>query len=192
MSVAKSSHPTTVPDEELVRRASKGDAEAAGRLAARYQEAMVRYCYCHLGNVADAEDTAQDVLAKLMSTAQLPAGPFRPWLYRVARNQCLNVLKRRKGAPTPAGSFLHDSQRVSPRTGPRTAALRDEARENVRRLLASLSANDREVLILRYFEGLARAEVAAVLDLPESVVKSRLFEAMQRVKKHLPETESGP
>ena len=152
--------------------------------------AVLRYCYAYLGNVHDAEDAAQDILAVVSAREQLPRGRFRPWLYRVARNRCLNLLRDSRGEPR--GVWLSGSRWPSPRTGPRTAALRAEARERVRQVLAEMSDEHRDVLILRYFEELSRQEMAEVLELPASVIKSRLFEAFQKLRERLRETESLP
>ena len=177
-------------DEELLRRARDGDAQASGALISRYRDAMLRFCSGYLGSLQDAEHAAQDVLSVVASGDGLPEGRFRPWLYRAARNRCLNLLKRRKDGRVGAGSFLGDSRWPSRRTGPRTALLRDERGERLRRAMDLLSAQHREVLLLRYFEGLRRTEIAEVLELTETLVRSRLFKASQCLRGHLEGTES--
>ena len=190
---AKPSSRPSPSDEELVRRLQADELAAADELATRYREALVRYCFSHLGTLADAEDAAQDVLATLATLAArkgtdgLPTGPFRPWIYRVARNRCLDLLKRRADGRAGAGSFVRDSRWPSPRTGPRTRLLRDEQQDRLRELLGSIPDHHREVLVLRYFEDLKRQEIAQILDLPESVVKSRLFKARLHLKKRMAE-----
>ena len=154
----------------------------------------MRYCCAYLERYEDAEDAAQDVLATLTAGANLPEGRVKPWLYRVARNRCLNLLARRMDAREGAGSVVRDSRwnspRTGPRTGPRTAALRAEARERVRHVLAEMSDEHRDVLILRYFEGLRRKEIAEVLCIAETVVRSRLYRASMKLREALGETEA--
>ncbi len=179
-------------DEELIEQVRRADTRAAGDLIARYRDAMVRMCLAYLGNVHDAEDAAHDVLARVSPDHPLPQGRFRPWLYKVARNHCLNLRKKRKDGRAGAGSFLGDSRWPSPRTGPGTAFLRDEAREHIQRLMAEMPEHHRELLILRYFEGLRRAEIAQIVDLSESLVSSRLFEATRKLKEQLRETGDWP
>ncbi len=190
MQAAENEDGASPDDEALVRQARGGDAQAAGELVARYRDAMVRFCFGYLGRVEDAEDAAQDVLAGVSAGGRLPDGKFRPWIYRAARNRCLNVRKRRPDGRAGVGSFLGDSRWPSAGTGPRTALLRDERRERVRRLVAAMPEPHREVLILRYIEGLRRKEIAEVLELTDAVVKSRLFKAAQRLKEHVGDTES--
>ena len=105
-------------------------------------------------------------------------------------NRCLNALRDRRNDGIAPGVGVSGSRWASPRTGPRTALLRDERSEHIRRIIATLPPPQRDVLILRFFEDLSRAEVAAVLDLPESVVKSRVFEAFKKLRERLRETES--
>ncbi len=184
------SEPVSSPgDEELVLRARQGDGEVVGELVSRYRPAIVRFCFGCLGNAQDAEDAAQDVFGKLSPGCEWPQGAFRPWLYRVARNRCLDLAKMRGRNRVAAGSFVHDSRLPSPRTGPRTAVLREERREHTRRLVAAMPEAQREVLVLRYFEDLSRREIAEVLGLSVSVVKLRLFEARQQLKERLRERE---
>ncbi len=178
-------------DDDLLRRARGGDTQARGELVSRYQETMLRFCQTYLGNLHDAEDAAQDVMACVATGDQLPDQRFRPWLYRVARNRCLAALRTRRDGRVGAGSVVGDSRWPSPRTGPRTAVLRNEWYERLHKLVDSMPEQQREVLILRYFEDLGRKEIAEILELAESVVKSRLFEARQKLREQLQESRGG-
>ena len=192
MSTTQSRSGASLDDEVLIARARDGDNGAVGELMARSREAVVRFCLRYLGDPHEAEDAAQDVLAQVASGSRWPEGAFRPWLYRMARNRCLDLLKARRGGRVGAGPLVRDSRWPSPRTGPRTALLRDERRERIRGLVAAMPEPHREVLILRYFEDLSRGEIAQVLGLPVSLVKSRLFEARQKLKERLYESEGAP
>ncbi len=191
MHAIESSSALSPADEVLVERARDGDGQAASELVLRYRDAMARFCFGYLGHLQDAEDAAQDVLAVVNRSDRLPPNGFRRWLYRVARNRCLNLLKQRKDGRAGAGSVVNDSRWASPRTGPRTALLRREREEEIRRLLSALPDHQREVLILRYFVGLCRREIAEVLDVPDSIIKSRLFEAGQRLREQLRDSEAS-
>ena len=178
-------------DDELLRRARGGDTQARGELVSRYQETVLRFCQTYLGGLHDAEDAAQDVMACVATGERLPDQRFRPWLYRVARNRCLAALRTRRDGRVGAGSAAGDSRWPSPRTGPRTAVLRNEWYDRLHKLVDSMPEQHREVLILRYFEDLGRQEIAEVLELTESVVKSRLFEARQKLREQMPESRGG-
>ena len=179
-----------IEDEELVRRAREDDPEAASELVSRYRPALVRFCYRYFGHVEESEDVAQDVLGAITADGRWPEGNFRAWVYRLARNRCLNLVKRRQDGWIGAGSILGDSHLPSPHTGPRSASLRKERNEGLRRHLASLTPNQREILVLRYFEDLSRRQIAEVLELSESVVKSRLFEAMRQLQRIMKDTQA--
>lgn len=177
-------------DDELLRRARGGDTQARGELVSRYQETILRFCQTYLGSLHDAEDAAQDVMTCVATGVRLPDQRFRAWLYRVARNRCLAALRTRRNNRV-GGLVAGASRWPSPRTGPRTAVLRNEWYERLHKLVDTMPEHHREVLILRYFEDLGRKEIAEVLELSESVVKSRLFEARQKLREQLQESRGG-
>lgn len=183
--------PNHRPDADLVRsledRAREGDRDAIDEVVLRSRDGLVRFCYRYLGNVAEAEDATQDTFTALIRSAEWPRGSLRAWLYRVARCRCLDRLKRRGLGPERITSVVGESALGSPRTGPRTALGRLEEQERLQARLATLSPAKAEVLVLRFFEGLARREIAQVLELPESVVKSRLFEGVQELRRDITE-----
>jgi RNA polymerase sigma-70 factor (ECF subfamily) len=164
----------------LVQRLRRGDAGAGVLLDDLYRDALFRFCWGYLGSTEEAEDAVQDICFKILSAKDV-SDDFRPWLYKVARNHCLNLLRgraRRKDrqqlpAASQVGAVL---------TGHLTRLAREELHSHLSELVNSLSEAHREVLRLRYVEGLSRAEIAEVLDLPESVVKSRLFEGLKKLR----------
>ena len=164
----------------LVTRLRQGEAEAGALLDDLYRDALFRFCWGYLGSTEEAEDAVQDICFKVLSAKDV-SDAFRPWLYKVARNHCLNVLrgraKRKDGHRLPAPSQVCDAL-----TGHLTRLANDELQSRVRELVNTLSEAQREALRLRYVEDLSRAEIAEVLDLPESVVKSRLFEGLKKLR----------
>lgn len=172
--------PDAVPGE-LETFAREGDREAAGRLLESHRSDLERFCYRYLGNVHEAEDATQDVMAAILGTGRWPQRGLRAFLYRTARNRCIDICRRRRGGCRDFVTFHTDEPLHEARAGPPTAAVRGEDREVVRRHLRELPQAQAEVLMLRYFENLPRKEIGAVLDLPESVVKSRLYEGMKKL-----------
>lgn len=164
----------------LVARLRAADPQAGALLGNLYRDALVRFCWGYLGRMDEAEDAAQDVCCKALSAKNIPDA-FRPWLYRTARNHCLNLLRdnarRKDDGELPAASQIHEVL-----TGHLTRLVRSEERSRVSELVRSLPETQREVLRLRYVEDLSRVEVAEVLDIPESLVKSRLFEGLERLR----------
>lgn len=157
-----------------------GDPAAAVLLERLHRGELLRFCEGYLKNAADAQDAVQEVFYRVLKTPQVP-DRFRPWLYRIARNHCLNLLRHRANNPAdaalPSASKLPEAE-----TGHLTRLVQEEARERLHEAVARLSDTQQEVLRLRYAENLSRQEIAEVLDLPESVVKSRLFEAVERLR----------
>lgn len=164
----------------LVERLRAGDAEAGALLNRVYREALVRFCWGYLGSLDQAEDAVQDICFKALSASEVP-DRFRSWLYRIARNHCVNLLRdratRKDDRRLPSASAPADTL-----TGHLTRLVKDEARSKLLELVASLSDAQREVLRLRYVEDLSRSEIAEVLGVSESVVKSRLFEGLKRLR----------
>ena len=166
----------------LVVRLRTGDAEAGGLLDQIYRDAMIRFCWGYLGDVEEAEDALQEVFCKALKSTRVPDN-FRAWLYKIARNHCLNILRtrarQREGHVLPA-----DSQLGVQWTGNLTRLVREELQSRIVHLLEALPPAEREVLRLRYAEDLSRVEIAYVLEIPESVVKSRLFKSLKKLREH--------
>jgi len=175
-----------VPDAEAVRvlvgRLREGDGDAAAMLDALFREALLRFCWGYLGSMEEAEDVLQEVWYKTLTASHIP-DRFRPWIYRIARNESLNLIrkrvKRRDRAGLPAASQVGEYL-----TGQLTRLVKGEEKSRLRDLVSRLSEAQQEALRLRYVEGLGRGEIAEVLGVPESVVKSRLFEGLKRLREH--------
>lgn len=166
----------------LVGRLRAGDAHAGGVLNELYHQPILRFCRGHLGNAADAEDAVQATFCKALTAKDVPEN-FRAWLYKIARCHCLDVLRRR-GRRRDAHVLPSDFRLAESDTGVLTRLVRRERSSRIMHLVQALPTEQREVLCLRYAEGLSRGEIAFVLDLSESVVKSRLFEGLERLREH--------
>ncbi len=166
----------------LIVRLQHGDTNAGLMLDRLYRERMIRFCWGYLGSREEAEDAVQDLFCKVLAVAYVPDS-FRPWLYRAARNHCLNLLRaraRRKDAgELPPASCLEMTA-----TGHLTRLVKHEQRSRIGHLLAALAPKYREALVLRYAEGLSRAEIADVLGLSVAMVRSRLFEGLKKLRHH--------
>ena len=101
-------------DEILVERARAGDRTAADELCKRYRAPLVGFCYRYVGDNEIAEDAAQDVLAKITAEERWPTGSFRAWLFRLARNHCINLCKLRRDGRVGLGTFFGQSSLASP------------------------------------------------------------------------------
>mgnify|MGYP001560519400 CR=1 FL=1 len=174
--------PSEDPTPSLIAGLRTKAPEAAAELHRLYREALLRFCWGYLGRMEEAEDAVQDISFKVLSATDIPDA-FRPWIYKIARHHCLNLVRqraaRKDGAALPAASQIYEAL-----TGQLTQLVKDEARSNLAEMVQALEESQREVLRLRYVEDLSRTEIAHVLDIPESVVKSRIFEGLRKLREH--------
>jgi RNA polymerase sigma factor (sigma-70 family) len=175
--------PATATDEALAERFQQGDAAAFEALVARYHRPVYHFAYRLLGRAEDAEDATQDVFIQVygaLPRARLDV-PLRPWIYRIARNRCLDVLKRKRAVAFSA--LAADDDETSVPDVPDADPLPDELAEraDLQRLLGAaidaLAPAYREVVALRYAGDLTFGEIAVVLNMPENSVKTRFQRA---------------
>ncbi|HXY70393.1 MAG TPA: sigma-70 family RNA polymerase sigma factor [Gemmatimonadales bacterium] len=169
-------------DRALVRGYLGGQRDAAGGLVDRYQKRLFNVALRMLGNVQDAEDVTQTVFlnAFLKLRTYDPRYRFFSWVYRMAVNESLNELKRRRRTVT-----VEDAPDIpAPGSAPDRAA---EVEDRVGRALLSLKPDDRAVVVLKHFVSFSYEEIADVLEIPVKTVKSRLFTARERLRLALDE-----
>jgi RNA polymerase sigma-70 factor, ECF subfamily len=164
-------------DRALVERCLENHRDAAGALVDRYQQRLFNVALRMLGNVQDAEDVAQTVFlnAFRMLRTYDPRYKFFSWIYRMAVNESLNMLKRRK----PMVTLVDDLDIPAPGAAPDRAL---EAEDRVGRALMGLTPDDRAVVVLKHFVSFSYQEIADVLEIPARTVKSRLFTARERLR----------
>lgn len=178
-------------DEFLVERCRRGDREAFAALVVRYQRPVYNAAWWVLRNAEDASDVAQSVFLKVAERLgdYDPQHRFFSWIYRIAVNESLNVL-RRKGHEEP----LDEEIELPGPDGddPERRASDAELSARIRAAVMRMSTNDRTVLMLRHFSELGYEEIAQILDVDEKTVKSRLFEARQRLRGMLGDLADPP
>jgi len=193
---AGSDRPGAPTDEsDLIRRAQRGDAEAFGELVALH---MRRCYYAALGLVGspqDAEDLSQEAFARAFrARGRLdPERPFYPWLYQILRRLCFNFTRdrsTRRRKLERAGGWLVDEAAIrAAAVDPERVRARDALRERLEKAIAELPAPQREVFMLKEFQGFKYREIAELLDVPIGTVMSRLYAARHRLADRLGEDE---
>ncbi|HEX4965942.1 MAG TPA: RNA polymerase sigma factor [Thermoanaerobaculia bacterium] len=187
------------PGWEALARVAAGDADAFSSLVEAHQERLLRLCERLLGDAEEARDAAQDVFLKAYRKAAevRPQGQVYTWLYRIAVNHCLNKLRRRKLVRFLRLDKDDPEERNAPAFDPPDAAADPAAALESRRrwsatqkAIARLPENQRAVLALVRFEGLSYKQAAAVLEITEGAVESRLVRAMRRLEAAQEETIS--
>jgi RNA polymerase sigma factor (sigma-70 family) len=162
-------------DEKLISLVRRGHHGAFEALVHRYQPRLLAFCRHMLGSQEDAEDVLQEVFAASFNAICADDRPInaRPWLYRIARNRCLNHLRR----PQPAGQ---DSMDVFERDGGVTTADTVHKREEFRQIVADvqgLPETQRTALLLREIDALSYDQIAEAMDTTVPSVKSLLVRA---------------
>jgi RNA polymerase sigma factor (sigma-70 family) len=165
-------------DERLTRRAVGGDERAFAAIFHRYHQSLYRFCLAIVGNPEDAQDALQNTMIKVLRA--LPGEErkidLKPWLYRIAHNEAIDLLRRRRE------TTQLDVEQVAPGYG-----LSEDAatRERLRRLvvdLRELPERQREVLVMREMSGLDFDEIGATLETTPAVVRQTLYEARQSLR----------
>ncbi len=172
-------------DESLVRELRAGRAAAAIPLTQRYWDAIKRFCMSYLHDDQRAEDVTQETFAKLTPDGDLPTGAFKPWIYKVARNRCLDIVRRHQRSPTHNRPLRSGFDAAAASSGPRTKVWREERHALIRQIVSEMPEEYRSVLTLKYYEGFERTEIAESLGLTDAVVKGRIARASEYLRNEL-------
>ncbi len=159
---------------ELVEAATGGDLDSFGQLARRYYSAVKAIAYTVLYDYQLAEDAAQETFARaLVRLANLKdAGKFGPWLAAICRNVAKDMLANK------AERIIRREQAVE-HNG------LDEYNRMIHRALEQLPAGEKELLVLRYYDGLSYEQIGSVLGLSKAAINGRLTRAKRKMKKQL-------
>src|ERR671919_22199 len=162
-------------DENLVALTRRGHQHAFEALVERYQARLLGFCRQMLGSTEDAEDVLQEVFVAAYRAMVADERPIavRPWLYRIARNRCLNHLRK----PTADGQ---DTMDTHPHMNGVTTHERVQNREEFRSLLCDvgeLPETQRSALLLREIDAMSYEEIAQAMDTTVPGVKSLLVRA---------------
>ena len=189
-------------DEQLVERALAGDREAFGEVVRRWERKIYALAYGLTGNVEEARDAAQETFIAAYRNLQGFRGEAKvsSWLHRIAVNQCITRQRRaRVRAETALDEEVEaageDFLRSGARESPAHATESEERAAAVRRAVASLPQDLREVVLMKEFEDLTFQQIADALDIPLSTAKNRLYTALRQLRMRLEKfqtTEAAP
>lgn len=185
--------PSTEGDAEerrLIDRSAAGDQEAFRQLVLRYHRMVINVAYRALGELALAEDVAQEVFLKVYKA--LPGyrhdKPFKHWLHRVAANAVTDALRRRR--PVVSLDGLTEPP-IAGGSDPQDVAARHDLQKAVRDAIASLPPHYRDTIALQAFGELSYDEIAKALDIPLGTVMSRLNAAKRLLRERLGDLAHG-
>ncbi len=177
-----------IPDAEteaaLIAKAQSGDRNAYGELVRHHHPGVILVIYRMCGDAELAQDAAQDafIQAWLHLSTFRPGTSLRNWLYRIAINAALDVLRHNAKI---ADVDFETLAMPDPQAGPEAALLQKERTAVVQQAILALTEASRSVLVLREYGDLSYQEIAAALDIPLGTVMSRLNYARQQLKQSL-------
>ncbi len=174
---------------EHLRRAAQGDRPALERLLRRLDARVLHLAYRLLGNADDAKDVRQWVLLKVTRSLSSVASSdaFEGWLRRVVVNACRDRQRERASQARLVARVEGTIEDSSPCSS--SLVERDEMGERVAVAVSELPHDEREVLVLRHYEGLSFPRIAELLGAPETTLKSRFSRALLRVAERLGRTD---
>lgn len=178
-------------DEELVARSMGGDLESFNQLVVRWERPIYALAYRVLGREEDARDVCQEAFLRAFRALKGFKGQakFSSWLYRITLNLCRDWMRRERRAPVvqaPNGLDPLDlaAEQAATETVEDVAARRELARV-VARAMAALPEEQRTAIILKEYHGLTFQEIADLLDCPLSTVKTRMYQGLTVLRRHL-------
>jgi len=179
---ATASYPSS--ERDYLRNAQNGDQQAFAHIVQSYQRPVYNLCYRMLGNQQEAEDATQETFIRAYTNLDRfnPDRKFLNWVLTIASNHCIDRLRKRR----INWSSLEDDPLVEKVPMPETidpyrSAERQEMAEQVQQWIDQLSPDYRTPIVLLYWYGYSYEEIAEVMDISVSAVKSRLHRARKQI-----------
>lgn len=178
-------------ERQLILKCRSGDARFYEPLVRAYEPQGLRLALGMTGNPDDARDALQEAFVKAFQALESfdTDRAFGPWFFQILRNQCRDLLRSRKARfrVEVVDDGLLELKADSTPGSSRRQRERAEAKRLLWKALERLSDEQREVLVLKELQGLRYQEIAAILDIPDGTVASRLFHARKALKETLDE-----
>lgn len=172
-------------EANLLSQAKDGDRNAYGELVSRCYESVIRVVYRMCGDAQIAQDAAQE--AFMRAWVRLPGfqsrAPFSHWVYRIAVNIALDMLREKPQESIDEGVSI--AVMAATAAGPEAAYLQKEQADIVQGAVNALPEASRAVLVLREYDDLSYEEIAGLLEIPVGTVMSRLNYARNRLREML-------
>ncbi|MDD5695773.1 MAG: sigma-70 family RNA polymerase sigma factor [Bacteroidales bacterium] len=170
-------------DYSIIKRIRLGDVELFSVLVDRYQETIYRLTYHMTGNQDEAKDLAQEIFVKAYTNLDKVdfQHKFFSWLYRIAVNESLTHLARKRPVVFMEDMKEADVENTSDR------AREAEEKKWVRRAVLQLQPKYRILVVMKYYSGMSYGQISTIAGITEKKVKSRLFEARQILRNLLTE-----
>jgi len=173
-------------DQELMLIVQGGDYSPASEIYDRYSARIYNFAFRFLKNAEAAEDATQEVFVKMMKYANQFQGDAKlsTWLFSITANWCRDYLRKADNKPKEAEDVLVTLPSPNELGPERNLEIKEDERR-VQRALQALTPEQREAILLSRYQGLSYAEIAQIAGCSEGAVKTRVFRAMETLKKAL-------
>lgn len=175
-------------DEHLLELAREGDAACFGELVRRWQKKIFGFVRRYVGDFQTAEDLTQDTFTKAYRNLDRLSDPgrFSSWVYKIALNECrMRYRRESKITRLPWGEEQPPGEVEIDRHTPESALAEQERRDSLQRAFGVLPPEQREVILMKEYQGLKFHEIADILELPLSTVKSRMYLGLKTLRRIL-------
>jgi RNA polymerase sigma-70 factor, ECF subfamily len=184
-------------DEELVARSRGGDLDSFNQLVLRWERPIYALAYRVIGREEDARDVAQETFLRAFRALSGFKGQakFSSWLYRITLNLCRDWVRKERRTPiaqTPEGVDLVELAGEGTSESIEDLVSRKQLSEAVAKAMALLPEEQRTAIILKEYHGLTFQEIADLLDCPLSTVKTRLYQGLTVLRRHLQQGSVEP
>jgi RNA polymerase sigma-70 factor (ECF subfamily) len=185
-------------DEDLVIRSRGGDLDSFNQLILRWERPIFALAYRVIGREEDARDVCQETF--LRAFRALPGfkgqAKFSSWVYRIALNLCRDWMRRQRRTPTVQMPEGADPEELAAQGGPAESiedlVARRELSAVVAEAMALLPEEQRTAIVLKEYHGMTFQEIADLQGCPLSTVKTRLYQGLSVLRRHLEKSGSTP
>ena len=181
----------TRTDEELVARSIDGDTDSFNQLVLRWERPIFALAYRVIGREEEARDVVQETFLRAFRGIKNFRGQakFSSWVYRIALNLCRDWIRRERRAPIQATPEGGDLVELAAEQGPvesiETLVARHDLSKIVEQAMALLPDEQRTAIILKEYHGMTFQEIADLQGCPLSTVKTRLYQGLTVLRRHL-------
>ncbi|MDD3685452.1 MAG: sigma-70 family RNA polymerase sigma factor [Bacteroidales bacterium] len=173
-------------DIEIIELALKGEEKAYAELLDRYQDSIYFLLLKKIGNENDAEDLMMETFAKAFNNLSqyTPVYAFSTWLFRIAINNCIDFVRKKKIRPQSydSGVDFHDPDNpnfTSSNLSPEDLVIKEQKAAELRDMIKTLKPRYARLIELRYYQEFSYEEIAEEMQLPLGTVKAQLFRARE-------------
>lgn len=168
---------------KLIERAQEGDRDAFGQIYNLFYRRIFRYCQFNLGDSNLSQDLCQETFLRawkaLHSFSWQKGGSFQAFLYKIARNLIIDFSRKKKEFPLKDYQEIQSSEKLDEKTD------KEFDKERLNKALLQLKRNERQIIVLRYFEDMTIFEVAKVTGLREGALRVRVHRILKKLKEIL-------